>query len=385
VTQTIRVLLVETHVPGARGSMPRYADLVARALGRDDGKGWNVAATRLQLAIPRRLSQWLPGSLATWPNHLWLMLTGPVRIRRADAALVHILDGSYAYLAHGVRGLPVIATVHDLIPHINNQGSWIASRLVKRSISGLRRCAQLLADSSSTASDLREHADVAAERIRVAPLALSPEFVRAAAERMPRHRDQVTNKLPCVLHVGNNAAYKNREGVLRIFAAVRKALPLSLVMAGPPPGRVLRELVRNLALEDEVSFEIDPDDTRLVDLYSEAALFLFPSLYEGFGWPPLEAMACGCPVVCSSAGSLPEVAGPAALSAPAAEEHRLAELCISILEDGRIAAQLSARGLEWSRQFSLERMRADLLQAYQAALVGVPDQGRAAPRAESLR
>jgi glycosyltransferase involved in cell wall biosynthesis len=171
-----------------------------------------------------------------------------------------------------------------------------------------------------------------------------------------------------VLHIGNDGFYKNRAGVVRVFAAVRKIHVAKLVLAGAPPEQALVELIASLSLRDDVKFVTDPDDATLLQLYRSASVFLFPSLYEGFGWPPLEAMACGCPVVCSTAGSLPEVVGDAALTAAAADEVGLAQHCISLLEDPELARAMAEKGRAWVGSFTLERMRSDLLAAYERAL-----------------
>ena len=106
----------------------------------------------------------------------------------------------------------------------------------------------------------------------------------------------------------------------------------------------LKITVHGVAYEVDVEV-IDPGDDELIGLYRGASLFLFPSLYEGFGWPPLEAMACGCPVVCSTEGSLPEVVGDAALTAPAADEAALAGagLVVFFASPGSRGSLLAAR------------------------------------------
>ena len=133
-----------------------------------------------------------------------------------------------------------------------------------------------------------------------------------------------------LFHIGNNADYKNRTGVLDVFARLQDVLDLHLLMAGPEPTPELRQKAEGLK---RVHFEINPSDAQLAHLYRKASAFLFPSLYEGFGMPVLEAMAAGCPVVCSTAASLPEVAGDAALIASADNTTALARHCRSLLED----------------------------------------------------
>ena len=173
---------------------------------------------------------------------------------------------------------------------------------------------------------------------------------------------------PYVMHIGNNGFYKNRVGVLRIFERLRKVSGVRLVMAGPPPAAELLAQAKSPSLAGQVDFVVDPDDGQLGELYRHASLMLFPSLYEGFGWPPLEAMAFGCPVVCSSAGSLPEVVGDAALLCTPDDEERMAEFCNLVLGDATLAEDLVARGYRRVTDFDVARMGEQLLRVYSHVL-----------------
>ena len=171
---------------------------------------------------------------------------------------------------------------------------------------------------------------------------------------------------PFLLHVGNNGFYKNRLGVACVFAKLARARPtLGLVFAGGAPDEALLMEIAGQGLSDRVKFETNPDDARLSVLYSEAALLLFPSLYEGFGWPPLEAMHFGCPVVCSDAGSLPEVTGDAALRCAPNDIAGFAAAASRILDDQDSARELVARGYRNLERFSAERMASGLIACYE--------------------
>ncbi len=111
---------------------------------------------------------------------------------------------------------------------------------------------------------------------------------------------------------------------------------------------------------------IDPDDAEIRLLYRGARLLMFPSYYEGFGWPPLEAMAWGCPVVCSRSGSLPEVVGEAAFTADVENEAELAAHAVRVLTDKSLAEQLTTAGQTRAQQFSLIRFQQDLAEVYRS-------------------
>lgn len=135
-------------------------------------------------------------------------------------------------------------------------------------------------------------------------------------------------------------------------------------MAGPPPTTELVRLADELQIADLVEFRNHPSDDEVNTLYRQARLLLFPSLYEGFGWPPLEAMACGCPVVCSDAGSLSDVVADSALTADADDHERLAAHCLRVLVDPSLAAELRERGSLHASQYTLDRFANELSNIY---------------------
>ena len=139
---------------------------------------------------------------------------------------------------------------------------------------------------------------------------------------------------------------------------------MTLQLVGPPETADEREVIRAEAIGDAVSRTGAGPDEALRRHYHGAALLLFPSLYEGFGWPPLEAMACGCPVVCSRAASLPEVVGDAALTAAPDDEDALARHCLDVLLHPGVAGRLQQRGRLRAAEFSLARMADGLREVY---------------------
>jgi glycosyltransferase involved in cell wall biosynthesis len=168
--------------------------------------------------------------------------------------------------------------------------------------------------------------------------------------------------------VGNNGFYKNRVGVLRVFARVAERSEARMVMAGAEPTPQLRELVEALGLHGRVSFVVEPTNEAIASLYRGACVLLFPSLYEGFGLPILEAMAAGCPVVCSRTGSLPEVAGDAALTASPHNEDDLAGAVLRVLATPDLAAILIETGRARAATYTLPAMAAGILEVYLGAL-----------------
>lgn len=361
------------------GSMARYAGMVREALETQGAGEYSIE----HLCLSPRQS-WLE----RWPARMRTLVRYGVIAFRArrwlpaqSRAILHLLDGSHAYLLGAVRRLaaPLVVTVHDFIPLLCLRGELGGARLsgfsrwlLPRVLAGLRRADAWVADSANTREDLVRLVGVDGRGVYLAPLA---RFSVAEAQPAP-----AKDSRSYLLHVsGNNNFYKNRSGVIDVFQLVRETENVRLIMAGAPPDVALKHKIAAAGVESDVEFQINLSESQLAGLYQHAALLLFPSYYEGFGWPPLEAMGCGCPVVCSNAGSLPEVVGSAALMAAPADISGLAEHCRGILRDSALRARLIAAGREQAARFTLERMGAGLLSAYAAAEATVERREASAP------
>jgi glycosyltransferase involved in cell wall biosynthesis len=380
----IHLLLLDTNPRGMKGSMSRYGDLVESGLESNSCSN-RFKVTRVRLALPTALLEAIPVALQSLVHHAWIWLMSLVRVRAREVDLVHVLDGSHAYLVNGLGAKPVVATSHDIIPLKQMNGQFgpiepgkFASRLILASIRGLRAATQVVAVSRCTRRDLVELASLKMEQITVVHNALDPGLVliEKAEESDLKEADK-----PIVFHIGNEGFYKNRKGVVRIFARVNKLCDSRLVLAGPAPSPALISQIQKLGLADQVEFVIDPDEATISACYSNASLLLFPSIYEGFGWPPLEAMAHDCPVVCSNAASLPEVVGDAALLGPVEDEEQLAEHCLAILQNPDLAESLIQRGQKQIKQFTVEKMVEELSAVYLEVLGRNSNKARATSEA----
>ena len=350
-----RLVWVQTSPPDLPGSMAAYADLVRQATARL-ADGWEFATC--PLFDPR-------GGSSMWRHHVWRWANARRVLAKHPADLYHWLDGSMAAFIPRPLWESSVVTVHDLIPLLQWRGelpgrpSCPAAWLIRRARAALRGCAALCADSAATQADLARLAGIVG-RVEVVPVPL-----RALPPPRPVNIAGLPPEARFILHVGHNASYKNRAGVLDVFARLQDLPDLHLVLVGPPPPREWR--VRAAALEN-VHVAGRLDDAALHGLYRRAALFLFPSLYEGYGMPVLEAMAAGCPVVCSTAPSLAEVAGDAALTAPADHPDALAAHCRLVLADEALRRRLMAAGQARAGAFDVASMGRSLLKCYEQAL-----------------
>jgi len=260
--------------------------------------------------------------------------------------------------------IPLVVTVHDLIPWAvggwGNLGERLRYSPGRRRLRGAER---ILAVSQATASDVVRLAGVDPDRVDVIPEAVGEGFApRPGAQERVRARFGLGS--PYLLYVGALDRRKDPAALLRALAVGRQAVPdLDLVLAGDPGPQAPRDLgaARRLGYVD---------DSELTDLYCAATALLFPSRYEGFGLPVLEAMACGCPVVCYANSSLSELVGDAGVLVPDGDGELLGRRALEVAQDGDLARRLSQAGLERSREYSWTRAARGTLEAYRRVLQG---------------
>jgi glycosyltransferase involved in cell wall biosynthesis len=292
---------------------------------------------------------------------------------------------------------PYVLTVLDLIPHVlkdlyrAHKPGWRFKIARSLEVLAIRQATLLLAISETTAQDLVRVLDIPRERIVVTPLGVDERFfdvVNLRAHRAAGTDGAIRAKLgipsgrPLVLYVGGHDERKNIGNLVGIVhqagVALRargKVAPL-LVMAGRVSSRDevarLESTLRRYGMErDTVSLGYVPDDD-LKELYAESALFLFPTLYEGFGLPALEAMAAGLPVVGSNTSSIPEVVGEAGCLFNPLSIDDGARAVVDLLESREMRERFSQAGIARARTFSWERTGRATLEGYKRAHAALP-------------
>ncbi len=297
---------------------------------------------------------------------LWHRLGLPVAVEWFTGPLdiFHSTD----FVLPPVRQARTILTVHDLtfmrLPHCAEAGlRAYLSRVVPRSI---ERADLVLADSQSTKNDLIELLGVPPDKIEVVYAGVESRFRPMEGEvALQRVKRRYGLDFPFILSLGTLEPRKNFTGLIEAYALL-KDKGLKLVIAGGK-GWLYEEIfarVEELGLKDKVIFPGFVADEDLPALYNLARLFVFPSLYEGFGLPPLEAMACGTPVVTSDRPSLPEVVGEAGLMVEATDSQALAKAIERALTDEDLRQEMKEKGLKQAARFTWDAAAEKLLEVY---------------------
>jgi alpha-1,3-rhamnosyl/mannosyltransferase len=260
---------------------------------------------------------------------------------------------------------PVVLTVHDLLFLTLSEFRGVRRALYNRSYVFLRRrmldrAAAILTVSAVSRDDVVALFGVPPQRIRIVPYAVTPTCRRvedgARIDRVKAKYGVAGDYLMCV---GNFKPHKNVKALLDAYARLPQPIQnrFLLLLCGRLDafGEGVRRAAAARGLERRAVFPGAVPDEDLPVLYSGASAFVFPSLYEGFGIPPLEAMACGTPVVCSDAPPLPEVVGEAALAVNARHPGEVADAIVRVLTDEALRSELRAKGLKRAGLFSVER------------------------------
>jgi glycosyltransferase involved in cell wall biosynthesis len=305
-------------------------------------------------------------------------LAFPIFLRGLSPDLVHIPLNRVPLMM--IK--PYVVTVHDMasLLYPEEESEFKKQCWRYRFRRGLERAAQVMAVSDATKRAVENILGIPANRIRKVYNAPDPGFLSAGQLVNPDERQRILERYqityPYILYAGNIRRHKNVPRLVEAFAVVRGQLAshpvykdLRLVIIGDTISQypAVRQAVIKSRIEQMVRFlGFVPFDT-LRCFYEAAAAFVFPSRYEGFGLPPLEAMACGTPVVTSNVSSLPEVVGDAAVQVNPENVFDIARGIRDVLLDQELRLDLIRRGREQASRFSWERTAREVLDIYREA------------------
>jgi len=321
----------------------------------------------------KRLARWLGFDLDAF------FQTYPVTWPSQTRGMVHLTNRTQATLLIRKLRWPVVVTVHDIIHHQYRRDptmhiyrhafqAWMDAL----SIRVLRRADAILASSDYTRQALLKHVGLQESRVHRVYLGVDGELFKPCTVPAAFYeRYSLSPQSQYILHISSGEPRKNLPTLVRAFAEVRRRHPdVKLLKVGRTlyleAHRQLQEQITHLGLGNAVVFIEDVPDHDLVFFYNASRVFAFPSRAEGFGFPVLEAMACGTPVVCSAAGSLPEVAGEAALFADPDDVDGLARAICRVLEDEALREQLRERGRQQAAKFTWARTARETVEVYRA-------------------
>ena len=301
---------------------------------------------------------------------VWMQTTLPRALARTGPDICHFTNAVAPLHPRG----PFVLTVHDVSALLHPEHHPLGRRGVWRTVvpALAARADAVITGSHAARADLLRVLPVAPERVHVVPGAPPPGLARVSDEAaLAAVRARYGLPSEFVLHVGTLEPRKNLRRLVRAMGRVRRlGYPHALVLVGPRGWRLrsLSDEIERAGLSGAVTLCGYVPDDDLAAILSLASTLAYPSLYEGFGLPPLEAMACGTPVVAGDRGAVPEVCGHAALLVDPTDEAALAEALATVLSDEGLRRELARRGLERAGDFSWAHSAEQTLAVYAAVL-----------------
>ncbi len=356
-----------------------YIRSLLNALAAQD-RGSDVIAYVCSDAARQALAPRIQTRMVSRDPFVRLGLDLTAKVLRDRPELLHVQYTSPLYCP-----VPVVVSVHDVSylehpEYFRRERAWQLKLTVARTV---RQAAKILTVSEfSRSSILRAYGGIDEGKVVVVPNAAAPEFrpiSRDAAGAAVRQRFAVNG--PFLLSVGDLLPRKNQIGLIRAFSRLLRAYPQfahSLVFAGKETwfAHHVREAARASGLADRIQFLGFVSDSELLHLYNACDVFVFPSYYEGFGMPALEAMACGRAVVCSSTSALPEVVDGAALLFDPYSVDEMVRALADLLLDAELRARMERLGLQRAAHFSWQNAAQKTLEVYHSVAEMSREAGR---------
>lgn len=336
---------------------------------------WEIVELR-PVPTPTSGNPWLNGAKKYYRRY-WQY---PRTARQQDVDLFHVIDHSDGHLVYELpkTGKPVVVTCHDLInflqpDNIRDQArlAWVSTAIWKYAVQGIGHADQIITVSQYTADNVVQLLQADPNKITAIPNGLDPAFKPLSTQERQalRQRHQISQESFCLLHVGSNHPRKNVETVLNVLLQLReKGLPVCLIKAGADFNAAQIAFIETHQLASAILHLHKPNLNGLIEAYNLADVLLSPSLYEGFGITPLEAMACDTPVITSNTTALPEVVGEAGITVQPLDGNTITQEVMRLITDPAHRQQL----IEWGREritiFTWENTAEQVAQVYEKLL-----------------
>ncbi|UXM85521.1 glycosyltransferase family 4 protein [Methanococcus aeolicus] len=282
--------------------------------------------------------------------------------------IIHCMNAEPIYLKP--KNAKLITTIYDIIPYIFPETYTFSTSFRFKFILPitLKISDKIIVISHHTKQDIIKHFKIPKDRIKVIHLAANENYKPLNENEIDKIKQKYNLNYPFVLYVGGLEPKKNIPTLLKALYKLKKqGIKHKLVITGPKRWKYksIFETIEKLNLQNEVIFTGYVPDEDLPALYNAADLFVYPSLYEGFGLPPLEAMQCGTPVITSNTSSLPEVVGDAGIMVNPYDVDELANKMYEVLTNDGLRDELSKKGLERAKLFSWKKCAEEHLKVYE--------------------
>lgn len=370
----MKIIIAAWHLRDFNVGLGRYCRGLIEGIGRIDRENrYDILMSDESYRFPERPNlRYRPVRFPFFKRRFWEQMT-PLVAGPHD--LLHFpYDSCVAW-----KRAKFVSTIHDVKPLLfpalaqrRNMNSLVEDVIVGDKWS---RIDHVVTDSQCSKRDIMTHLKVPENRLTVVYPGIDPERFRPTplSNPLPMGERGGVRGRPYVLSVAGADPTKNVETLVEAFGRLPQPVrdAYDLVLVGDFRRRPeLRERAAFLGVEKQTRFPGVVDDDQLIELYRQAALFVFPSRYEGFGLPVLEAMACGCPVISSNASSLPEVTGDAALLVDPLDADGLVKAMQRVLSDQDLSRELRARGPARAEQFSWDRTAREMVAVYKKVVGG---------------
>lgn len=366
----MKILLLSNYEYDQQNSMQLFARMLETGLA---ARGHEVRLIRPEPFFGRIMPS--RQGIGKWLGYLDKFLLFPIKLHSylKWADIVHICDHSNAHYVKYLRDIPNIVTCNDMLAirsalgeFEQNPTGWTGRQLQRIITNGLKQARRIVCISRATRDDLLRITGIAPEGVSVIYMGLNYNYApmnKDAAAQLVKSLG-VDTGVPFMLHVGKDNWYKNRLGALRIFRVFAERMggpKYNFVFAGASLSKKMEEFIRSEDLEGRVFAVTGLDQEDLQALYSSAAALVFPSIAEGFGWPIIEAQACGCPVFISNRAPMTEVGEKAAVYIDPEKPDEAARTVTLNLKN---ADRIRHAGLENVKRFSGTRMVDAYIEAY---------------------
>jgi glycosyltransferase involved in cell wall biosynthesis len=317
-----------------------------------------------QLILPETLKAKL------WPSY-WRSVNLADEWHHQKLSLFHGLSNEIPLHSHRQK-TPTVVTIHDLIflKHQAQYSFFDRQLYTLKTKYACRYAAKIIAISEETKQDIIDFYKVSEHKIEVIYPAVDASFVVQSPSVVSKVKQRYALPQKYILNVGSFFARKNQYTLIKAFLMIKDKVEEDLVLVGKSGNTLLKlqKIIYDQKLTKRVKILTSVSNEDLPAVYSGASLLAYPSLYEGFGMPVLEAQQCGVPVVATHSGAIAEVAGPHSLVIPPTSAEEIAEKMLMVLTNSSLQEKMRAEGLAFSTNFSLQKMAAKTIQLYQSIM-----------------